>query len=154
MIPRQPESFGDVDVAIITVLSLTKEARGNAAGLGLANVTTARVARQIDWQSTYVNAVTSGIFGAFRVSLPMTMPNDRQALQVSLRCCAVPPDEATMVFIRDTLTVDRFYASPSLRPTIEEHPRLEIVGQVPLAFDSEGNLAQPWRLASERPSAG
>jgi hypothetical protein len=59
-----------------------------------------------------------------------------------------------MVFIRDTLTVDRFYASPSLRQTIEEHPRLEIVGRVPLAFDREDNLVQPWRLSSELPSPG
>ena len=91
MIPRQPEAFGNVDVAIIAVLNLTEETHGNVAGLGLANVTTARVAEKIDWYATYMNSVTSGIFGAFRVSLPMTMPNDRQAMNVALRCCADAP---------------------------------------------------------------
>ncbi len=146
MIPRQPEAFGKVDVAVITVLDFTEETHGNASGLGLANVTTARVAEKIDWQATYMNAVTSGIFGMYRAALPLTMPNDRQALNVSLRCCAVPQDEAAMVFIRDTLTLDRFYASPSLRATIEAHPRLTIAVEVPLAFDEDGNMVGPWVL--------
>ncbi|HXF63341.1 MAG TPA: hypothetical protein VNK95_17060, partial [Caldilineaceae bacterium] len=83
MIPRQPEHFGTVDVAVIAVLDLTEETHGNVAGLGLANVTTARVVEKIDWIATYTNAVTSGIFGMFRVSLPITMADDRRALQVA-----------------------------------------------------------------------
>ena len=34
-IPRQPENFGKVDVAIITVLDLTEETHGNVSGLAL-----------------------------------------------------------------------------------------------------------------------
>ena len=91
MIPRQPEAFGNVDVAVITVLDLTEQTHGNAAGLGLANVTTARVANKIDWTATYTNAVTSGIFGMYRVSLPMTMADDLRALEVAQHGCAVAP---------------------------------------------------------------
>src|SRR3712207_5191551 len=63
MIPGQPENFGPPAVTAIVVLDLTQETHGNIAGLGLANVTTARVAAKIDWQATYMNAVTSGVFG-------------------------------------------------------------------------------------------
>ncbi len=145
MIPRQPEGFGNVDVAVIVVLDLTPETHGNASGIGLANVTTARVARKIDWVATYTNAITAGIFGMFRVHLPITMADDERALQVAVRGCAEPPEEARFVFIRDTLSLSDFYVSPSLREAVEAHPRLEITGQVPLRFE-QGVMVSPWRM--------
>ena len=36
-----------MDVAVVTVLDLTDETHGNVAGLGLANVTTARVVNKM-----------------------------------------------------------------------------------------------------------
>jgi hypothetical protein len=147
LIPRQPEAFGKVDVAVISVLDLTEETHGNVAGLGLANVTTARVAQKIDWVSTYTNCITSGIFGMFRVALPITMPDDMKALQVAVRGCARGFEDARMVFIRDTLSVDRLWVSPNLRQAVEEHPRLSIVGEVPLAFAKKGNMTSPWKLS-------
>lgn len=146
MIPRQPESTEGVDVAVITVLDLTKETHGNAAGIGLANVTTARVAEQIDWHATYTNTVTSGIFGMFRASLPITMPDDRRALRVAVRGCAQPPETARLVFIQDTLHVDRLWVSPSLREQVEAHPQLTLSDEVPLAFTEQGMMRSPWQL--------
>jgi hypothetical protein len=146
MIPRQPENFGQVDVAVIAVMDLTDETHGNVAGLGLANVTTARVADKVDWVATYTNAITSGIFGMFRVSLPITLPDDRRALQVALRGCAQPAESARMVFIQDTLTLDKLWVSPSLRKAVEEHPRLSIVQETPLAFAANGFMTSPWQL--------
>lgn len=145
MIPRQPEAFGNVDTGIIAVLDLTEPTHGNIAGLGLANVTTARVFSKIDWISTYTNAITSGIFGMFRTHLPITMADDERALHVAVRGCAEPPDEAKMVFIRDTLSLEHFYVSPSLRETVEAHPRLKIVDEVPLSFE-DGVMCSPWQM--------
>lgn len=146
LIPRQPENFGNVDVAVITVLDLTEETHGNVAGLGLANITTARVAEKIDWISTYTNAITSGIFGMYRVSLPITMPSDEKSLHVSMRGCARPPEEARMVFIQNTLFLEQFYASSSLQAEIEAHPRLTIEGELPLSFSAPGTMTSPWQL--------
>ncbi|MEZ4716093.1 MAG: hypothetical protein R2851_08390 [Caldilineaceae bacterium] len=146
MIPRQPEGFGNVDVAVIAVLDITEESHGNIAGLGLANVTTARLVKKIDWVASYTNGITSGIFGMYRNALPITMPNDRQTLNVAMLGCAVPPDEARMVFMRDTLTLDRLYVSPSLRGAVEAHPHLTIAGEVPLQFDESGVMCSPWEM--------
>jgi hypothetical protein len=148
MIPRQPEAFGQNDIAIITVLDLTEETHGNVSGLGLANITTARVFQKIDWVATYTNCITSGIFGMFRVSLPITMADDKAALMTALRGCARPFADARMVFIKDTLSVDHLWVSPNLRQAVEEHPRLKIVGEVPLAFGPQGNLQSPWQLST------
>jgi hypothetical protein len=146
MIPRQPEAFGNVDVAIITVLDLTEETHGNAAGMGLANITTARVVNKIDWYATYMNCITSGIFGMFRVAMPITLPDDKRALEVSLRGCARPWADARMVFMRDTLNVEHLYVSPNLRKAVEEHPRLEIEGEVALQFANDGRMLCPWTM--------
>jgi hypothetical protein len=147
MIPRQPEGFGNVDVAVIAVLDITEESHGNIAGLGLANVTTARLVKKIDWVASYTNGITSGIFGMFRNALPITMPNDRQTLNVAVLGCAVPQAEARMVFIRDTLTLNRIYVSPNLRAEVEAHPRLSIAGEVPLQFE-DGVMCSPWEMGA------
>ncbi len=145
MIPRQPEP-GKPDVAVIAVLDLSPETHGNAAGIGLANVTTARVAGKIDWVATYTNAVTSGIFGMWRVSLPITMADDRRALEVAMRGCGERPEVARVVFIEDTLRLARQWVSPALRPEVERNPQLIIVDEVPLAFAPDGTMLSPWQM--------
>jgi hypothetical protein len=147
MIPRQPEDFGGPDVAVIAVLDLTEETHGNAAGLGLANVATGRVLNKINWTDTYTNAITSGIFGMQRVSLPIIMASDRDALQVAIRGCGQPQRAARLVFIRDTLTLDRLWVSPNLHSTIVSHPRLTVVAEAPLSFTTAGAIVSPWQLA-------
>ena len=148
LIPRQPEAFGNVDIAVIVVLDLTEETHGNACGMGLANVTTARVAKKIDWISTYTNTITSGIFGMYRTSMPMTIADDKRALQVALRGCARPWADARIVFIQDTLTLDHMWVSPNLRKDVEAHPRLSIQEETPLQFGAQGNLLCPWSLSA------
>jgi hypothetical protein len=144
LIPRQPETFGAVDVAVIVALDLTEATHGNATGMGLANITTARLARKIDWISTHTNGLTSGIFSMFRGSLPMVMADDRRALMAASHCCAVPHPATRMVLIEDTLHVGRLWISPALRGAAEAHPRLRIVGEHPLAFSPAGDLLSPW----------
>lgn len=145
-IPRQPENFGGPDVAIIAVLDLTQATHGNATGLGLADVTTARVVEQIDWVSTYTNVITSGSLGVQRGPLPLTLAGDQTALNVALRCCGQPQETARIVLIRDTLTLDRLWVSPSLRSAVEEHPRLSVVEEMPLTFDQTGTMTSPWAM--------
>jgi len=143
-IPRQPEDFGGPNIALIALLDLTDITHGNANGIGLANVVTARLAQKIDWQATYTNALTAGILGMQRTSLPITLSSDQAALQAAVRNCGYPPEAARLVFIRDTLTLDRLWVSSNLRPAVEAHPRLAVVGEVPLSFTAEGVMTSPW----------
>ncbi|MCB0226972.1 MAG: DUF2088 domain-containing protein, partial [Anaerolineae bacterium] len=146
-IPREAENFGGPDIAVIAVLDLTEPTHGNSNGIGLANVTTARVARKIDWQAMYTNAISAGILGMWRAHLPVTMADDRRALQVALRGCGEMPEAARMVFIEDTMNLDTLWVSPNLRDDIEAHPRLSIIDELPLTFDDQGQLQSPWKLS-------
>ncbi|MEM7130158.1 MAG: DUF2088 domain-containing protein [Chloroflexota bacterium] len=146
MIPREPENFKGPDLAVITVLDLTEATHGNATGIGFADVTTARLAQKIDWQVMYMNGITSGIFGCRRNHLPITMPSDKQAMETSLRVCGQPQETARMAFIQDTLNLEHMWISPSLRQVAEEHPRVEVLEELPLQFNAEGVLEAPWNL--------
>ena len=148
-IPRQPENFGGPDIALIALLDLTETTHGNANGMGLANVITARLAQKIDWQATYTNALTAGILGMQRTAMPITMPSDEQALQIALRNCGYSAAEARLVLIQDTLTLDRLWVSPNLRAQVETHERLSVVEEMPLAFDDAGAMQSPWHLGGE-----
>jgi hypothetical protein len=50
------------DYRYLIVLDLTPASHGNATGIGMADLTTRRVIDQIDWNATYLNVFTSGIF--------------------------------------------------------------------------------------------
>ena len=145
-IPRQADSFGGPDISVIAVHDLTEATHGNANGMGLANIITARVASQLDFQATYMNALTSGILGMWRAHMPMILPDDLRALQVAVLACAVAPQEAVrIVLMQDTLTLDRLWVSPNLKSVVENHPRLLIDGDAPLQFE-KGRMISPWNL--------
>ncbi|MCB0087690.1 MAG: hypothetical protein KDE54_07245, partial [Caldilineaceae bacterium] len=72
---------------------------------------------------------------------------DRRTIQAALRGCGEEQESARIVFMRDTLTLDRLWVSPSLRPNVEAHPRLKIIDERPLAFDADGVMCSPWDLS-------
>ena len=148
MIPRTPETH-QPDVAVIAVLNIAEASHGNAAGLGLGNVTTLRAVNRIDWTATYTNSVTSGIFGMQRVNVPITMADDHRALEVALRCCGEPPEQARWVWINNTSKLRRLWVSPNLRAAIEADPHLRLVAETPLRFDKQGKLLSPWEMPEE-----
>lgn len=144
---RQPEPDDRNDIGALVLLDLTEATHGNASGIGLANVTTARLMKKIDFIATYTNAVTATTFGLKRSALPITMADDRRAMEVAVRACGVEPgNDISFVFTRNTLTVEHMWMSKNLRPQIESHPRLSIVGEVPLSFDDNGNMISPWLM--------
>jgi hypothetical protein len=144
---RQPEPEDASDIGALVLLDLTEATHGNASGIGLADVITARALRKADFAITYTNAITATTFGLKRSFIPVVMADDRRALEVAVRCCGAPPDRApTFVFARNTLALGQLWMSENLRPQIEAHPNLRIVGEAPLAFDDDGSMASPWRL--------
>jgi hypothetical protein len=142
---RQPEPTG-IDIGVIAALDLTPESHGNAAGIGLANVTTARLLRKFDIVATYTNAITAGILGMQRNNLPLVLPSDRAALAVALRCCGLPAERARWVFIENTLKLRRLWVSEHYRAEVDAHPRLTLNRTVDLAFDPDGTLTSPWSM--------
>ncbi|GBL37764.1 hypothetical protein EMGBD1_14510 [Anaerolineaceae bacterium] len=147
LVNRQPEPDDRLDIGAIVVLDLTEATHGNASGIGLADVTTLRAVNKIDFVATYTNAVTATTFGLKRSTIPITMADDQRALEVAVRTCGAAPGSAvSFVFARNTLTAEKLWVSQALRAQVEAHPRLTIVGEVPLSFDRNGSMTSPWLM--------
>ena len=124
----------------IVALNLTPASKGNACGIGVADVTTKKFVDSMDLDYTYVNAITSGILATARI--PVHMSTDREAIQLALKTCArVEHPESRIVWIRNTLSLGNIFASEPLLPEIRKHPQLEILGDPrPMPFDEKGSL--------------
>ncbi len=146
MVPREAEPEGGPSV--IVTLDLTAETHGNSAGMGLANVITKRQLEKVDFYKFYMNGVTSGTFGAYRSSMPLVMRDDQRALESASQMCGVPnPLDVRYCFIRDTLTLDTLYVSPSMLGEARAHPRVTVLREIPLSFQACGAMSSPWHLS-------
>ncbi len=121
---------------VIVVLDLTEASHGNAAGLGLADITTKRLIEKVDWKATHVNVFTSGFIERDRV--PVVAETDREALGWALEVAKVSdPSKARIVRIRDTNTLGTIYASEGLWEEAKRNPSLTLAGVVPLTFQDD-----------------
>ena len=124
----------------IVVRDLTPESYGNAIGVGMADVVTRRLVDKIDTRPTYVNALTSTNLESVRI--PVTVDSDREALETAISTSGAPSGEdCRMVWIRNTLKLDRFVASEALLEEVEANRELQVLGNPgDLDFDAQGNL--------------
>jgi hypothetical protein len=124
----------------IFVRGLTEESEGNAAAIGLADITTTRLVQQIDREKTYMNAFTSGTPGKMRV--PLHFDTDREALAWALNTIGLtPPEKSRTVRIHSTLHIRDVLISESLFDEARGRDDLEIRGEPrAMEFDDEGNL--------------
>ena len=130
-------------IGMIYVRDLTPESGGNAVGMGLADVIHDRLYQKIDFQKTYLNSRVS--LNPAPSKLPMHLPSDREALSLALGHLGWPePTEQRVVWIRNTLSLNRLAVSASLAREAAQLSgwRLAAAAHVP-QFDSEGNLASP-----------
>jgi Lactate racemase N-terminal domain len=134
---RKPDALR---VQRIVVLNLTAATKGNATGLGMADITTKKVVDNIDMDYTYINAITSGVLAAARI--PLNVPTDLEAIQLGLKTSfRVNHPESRIVWIKNTLALEKIFASETLLPEIRKNSRLEVLGDPkPMHFDEKGNL--------------
>ncbi|MCR4706644.1 MAG: nickel-dependent lactate racemase [Clostridiales bacterium] len=131
---------GGPSITRVVILDISKESKGNGNGLGMADFTTRRAAEKFDFAQTYPNTLTATLTGG--VKIPMTLPNDRQAIQCCFKTCNLADwSAATMVRIHNTLCLSEIEVSENLLPALREDPRFEILSEpYEWTFNEEGNL--------------
>ncbi len=142
---QRVETMPDLPTPVITrlaVLDLSHETRGNALGIGLADLTTERLVRAIDPKPMSVNSFTSNFLTRARV--PLALPNDRDVIATSLATCwRIDEAQARMVLIPNTLELTTLWVTQALEPEVDTHPELSFESEFrPIPFDHAGNLAQ------------
>jgi hypothetical protein len=128
-------------IKVIIVLNLTEETHGNAVGIGMADLIVKRVADKIDFQKTYINAITGG--GPLHGALPITCQTDREAVRIALDYLIGPQPsaEARVVRIKDTLTLDQMQVSEALLSELRGRDGFSFEGTpTDMSFNENGEL--------------
>ncbi len=125
----------------MVVLDLSDRSKGNATGMGLADVCTRRLFDKVDLAPTYANHITASVIG--HAKIPMLMETDLRAVQVAVRTCNVPDlARVRLMRIPNTLHLEHVEISEGLLQEAKSTPGLEIVGELrDWSFDAAGNLA-------------
>ena len=124
-------------------LDLTDCSHGNANGMGLASVITARMFEKLDLNKIYMNSFTSTVLKS--AMMPPVVANDREAIQACIRTAnRIDRDHVRMVRIKNTLHIGEIMLSESYYEDVVngKYPGLTAVSEpAELLFDEEGNLA-------------
>jgi hypothetical protein len=142
---QRVETMPDLPRPVVTrlaVLDLSPETRGNALGIGLADLTTERLARAIDPRPMQVNSFTSNFLTRARV--PLALSTDRDVLAACLDTCwRTEWSEARLVLIPNTLELETLWVSRPLAAEVEAHPSLQFETDFrPVPLDGAGTLDQ------------
>jgi hypothetical protein len=106
-------------ITTIVATELTAASHGNALGVGLVDVITQRLFDAVDVRVTFENVRTSTFLE--RGKIPIVAPTDRDAVEAAVRSAgAVPSRNLKLIRIRDTLHLDRLYASDAVCRAVEQ----------------------------------
>ncbi len=136
----QPAGEGQPTMRLIFVRGLTEKTHGNATGIGLADFTTTRLVRHMNYQATVINCLTAGYpEGAF---LPVHFDSDREVLDAALKIIGSrEPHEARVMHIKNTMELEELEVSEACLSDPKPQTRFTPVGAArPLVFDGEGNI--------------
>ena len=137
---RDTDSSDRPQITRVFVRGLTPETHGNAAGVGLADFTTARLVRSMDYRATVINCVT-GAHPEAAVT-PVYYETDREVIDAALSTVGLqPPEHARIMRIKDTLHLREVLVSDTCRADLDGRIDLEISGSGDeLGFDAADNL--------------
>ena len=140
----QPVARTAVDPAASSSASWIPGPTATRMGIGMADVTTDRLVRQIDWEpDTRQCAELEACRRAF--ACRRTLP------PIANACSGSRPRpgrwilrRVTYGWIRNTLELDRVAVSDNLRAQIDGHPQVEVEKEIEVTWDECGNLVSPF----------
>jgi hypothetical protein len=135
-----PPPEGQPVMKQIYVRGLSERTHGNATGVGLADFTSMRLLKTMDYRATVINCLTAGYpVGA---NLPVHFETDREVIDAALAIIgARQPDEARILRIRNTLHLEEMQISEPCLAGPARATQFKAVDEArPLSFDAAGNL--------------
>jgi hypothetical protein len=132
--------FTSPRITFVVACDATARTHGNLSGIGLADFTTRRLADKIDWEPTYVNALTACSPGGPK--LPAVLDTARDAIAVALSCLGLDRvEEARVVRIQNTLRLTEVEVSEALLAELDGRADLTPLGEAAeMTFGPDGAL--------------
>ena len=137
LVTPDPES---PNIKRIVVCDLTEASEGNAVGVGVADIITRKLRDKIDQEALDMNTITGVCPESGKV--PLTLENDREALDVAIRCVGlIPTDQLKIIRIKNTSYLSEVDVSQGYARELEGRKDLEVVRDwCEMEFDGRGNL--------------
>ena len=122
--------------------SLTEATHGNAMGMGSADFVHEELLAEIDMPTTLINALTASTTRGVR--LPPAVETDRAGVVAALSTIGVVnPETVRVLRARDTMHLQRLYASSALVEEARDRDDLRVLEEpTPVRFES-GTFAAP-----------
>ena len=130
---------GGPEVSRLVVLQLTPESRGNATGMGMADIIPRNLAESINYEYTYANVITSNNLPYVRQ--PMVMETEEDAVRCGIKTCMGTPGAISLVRVRDTLSVDKMLVSKPVADILQNNAKCVVSAKpVPWNVSADGKL--------------
>ncbi len=135
------------NITRICLLDLSEETQGNATGVGIADLVTARLVRKIDKATSDMNCLTSCCL--LRSKIPIEMPDDRSCIAMGMKTCWQPDiHQLSMAIIPNTLELTHLWATKTAAEAVRRNPELEI-GDNPRSLSFQNGLLDQETLFPE-----
>ena len=124
----------------IVVCDLTEGSEGNAVGVGIADIITQRLLEKIDMDALNINTIT-GVCPEMG-KIPLTMKNDKEAIEIAIKCVGlIPSEKLKIVRIRNTSLLSEVEVSEAYEEELAARSDLEVImDKKAMGFDTDGNL--------------
>ncbi|WP_407314075.1 lactate racemase domain-containing protein [Desulfosporosinus sp. SB140] len=120
------EEYSEPDIVRVLVLDLDEGSHGNATGIGIADFTTKRLMKKIDWAMTSINCLTA--CAPEKGRLPMAFNTDLEAVKAALMTVGLENiSESRVVHIKNTLEMKEIEISAALMPEAKMNPSLQVI---------------------------
>ena len=109
----------------MVLLNLTHESHGNGIGMGLFDVITKEVFKQLDYEAMYANALACKCIEDAKI--PMIAVDKEEAVRAAIRCIrGADKENLKIVEIKNTLSLDKIWVSKRVLEDIRNNPKIEI----------------------------
>ena len=124
----------------IMVCDLTEGSEGNAVGVGIVDIITQRLLDKIDMDALNINTIT-GVCPEMG-KIPLTMKNDRDAVEIAIKCVGlIPNNKLKIMRIKNTALLSDVDVSEAYQEDLAKRSDIEVVGgKRTIEFDTHGNL--------------
>ncbi|WP_245535025.1 lactate racemase domain-containing protein [Leadbettera azotonutricia] len=138
--PCSPHITGGIKAQRTVILDLTTATHGAAFGIGATHTITRRLFNKIDYEATYINAITCTVLDFVRI--PLILDTDREAIQLAVRTCnGIDKQQPRIVRVADRVHTHEIWISEGMKEEAEKNPHLEILSPPEAcSFDKDGNL--------------
>lgn len=135
-----PYGGGGLNKQRVAVLDVSEQSKGNALGIGNADVIPLRLFNKIDFMQMYPNVLTNTVFKTIKV--PMVLKNDEMCIKAVIKTCnEIDKDNPRVVIIKNSMDIEDIWLSEAFMSDSDLLKRVTVIeGLSYLRFDNNRNF--------------